>query len=116
MLGHSPIASAPIGALRRYTAADARRDLAQRIRAHRIARGWTQRDIASRAGMAFETYRLFERTGRISLERFLRLLDLLGHLDSVRIPMPETRSIDDVVKQVPRAPRQRVRAPRRHTT
>lgn len=99
----------PIGALRRRSATQVRTGLADRVRSHRIARGWTQRDTAARAGMAFETYRLFERTGRISLDRFLRLLDIFGLLDqSELLPFADTRSIDDVVQQAAGQPRQRV--------
>ena len=98
-----------MGALRRHSTVEVREQLAERIRAHRIARGWTQRDVAARAGMAFETYRVFERTGRISLDRFLRLLELLGLLhDTARLVPPiDLRSVDEVLAQQPRAPRQR---------
>ena len=110
MIGHGPHGYSLAGALRRRSAVEVRRQLAERIRAHRIARSWTQREIARRAGMAFETYRLFERTGRVSLDRFLRLLDLLGLLGHLELPAPDTRSIDDVLGQTAPKPRQRVGA------
>lgn len=112
MLTHSSIDSTPLGALRRRSSIEVRQQLADRVRAHRIARDWTQREVAARAGMAFETYRLFERTGRVSLDRFLRLLDLLGLLDRIDFPAPDTRSIDDVLSQAAPTPRQRVGARR----
>ena len=70
--------------------------------------------MAARAGMAFETYRVFERGGRISFDRFLRILDVLGLLDQVELvpPTPFT-SIDEVVNQGSARPRQRVRSPKR---
>lgn len=114
MLGHGPLGSSPLGALRRRSTIEVRWQLAERVRAHRIARNWTQRDTAARAGMAFETYRLFERTGRISLDRFLRLLDLLGLLDRAElVPAPDTRSIDDILSQAVPKPRQRIGARRK---
>lgn len=114
MQSFQSIGSGPIGALRRQSTVDVRRQLAERVRAHRIARSWTQRDIAQRAGMAFETYRLFERTGRVSLDRFLRILDLLGLLDRLEVVPPvDARSIDDVLRQSTSQPRQRASGRRR---
>jgi transcriptional regulator with XRE-family HTH domain len=55
--------------------------LASRIRQRRLEQGWTQGELADRAGVKTATYVLFERTGRISLLRFLKVLDVLGLLD-----------------------------------
>jgi HTH-type transcriptional regulator / antitoxin HipB len=55
------------------TSREISRTLAGRIRTLRLERGWTQQETAERAGLALGTYRLFERTGRISLERLLKL-------------------------------------------
>ena len=52
-------------------------ELAQRLRARRLRRGWTQEEMAVRAGVKPATYVLFERTGRISLLRLLKILELL---------------------------------------
>jgi transcriptional regulator with XRE-family HTH domain len=52
--------------------------VAERARAERLARGWSQVELAERAGIAIETYRLFERRGRISLERLLAIAVVLG--------------------------------------
>lgn len=51
--------------------------LAARVRERRLRRGWTQGEIARRAGIKEPTYVLFERTGRISLLRLLKVLDVL---------------------------------------
>lgn len=52
--------------------------LAKRVRERRLERGWSQEEIAERAGISAGTYVLFERTGKISLLRLIRLLDVLG--------------------------------------
>ncbi len=56
-------------------------DLAERIRTRRLQRGWTQAELARRAGIKEPTYVLFERTGRIALIRLLKVLDVLDLLD-----------------------------------
>lgn len=77
-------------------------DLASRIRARRLQRAWTQAEMARRAGLKEPTYVLFERTGRISLLRLLKVLDLLGLLEEFnRIgqePDLSTLSLSDLVK------------------
>jgi transcriptional regulator with XRE-family HTH domain len=52
-------------------------ELAQRVRMRRLQRGWTQAELAKRAGVKSSTYILFERTGRIALIRLLKILDVL---------------------------------------
>jgi transcriptional regulator with XRE-family HTH domain len=55
------------------TPLDIRRALARRVKALRLGRGWTQQEVAERAGLALPTCRIFERSGRISLDRLLKL-------------------------------------------
>lgn len=74
------------------------RTLAQRVRALRLEREWTQEELAERAGIALSTYRRFERTGRVSLERLLRIALVLGVLpqfDPVFRP-PPAESLDEL--------------------
>jgi transcriptional regulator with XRE-family HTH domain len=56
-------------------------DLAHRVRSRRLRRRWTQAEMAERAGLRLPTYVLFERSGKISLIRLLKILDVLGLLD-----------------------------------
>lgn len=53
-------------------------ELGSRVRALRLAHGWTQAELAARAGVALDTLKKFERTGQLSLERFVRLVIALG--------------------------------------
>lgn len=75
-------------------------ELARRVKLLRLGREWTQEELAVRAGIALSTYQQFERTGRISLERLLKLAVVLdarrgfGEL----FPRPELRSIEDLEK------------------
>lgn len=58
-------------------------ELARMVRAQRLNRGWTQADIARRAGLKLPTYIVFERSGRISLLRFLKITDVLDLMTDV---------------------------------
>lgn len=52
-------------------------ELARRVRSRRLNRGWTQAELARRAGVRPATYVLFERTGRIASVRLIKILDVL---------------------------------------
>lgn len=56
-------------------------DLAGRVRARRKERGWSRGELARRAGVAMETLKLFERTGKIALTRLVLVASALGCLD-----------------------------------
>ncbi|MDT8437332.1 MAG: helix-turn-helix transcriptional regulator [Gemmatimonadota bacterium] len=90
---------------------DIARVLARRVKVLRLDRGWTQRELAERAGVALATYRRFERTGRISLERLLRLalvLDALGGFHQLFV-RPPAQSLEEMERRVERPGRQRGR-------
>ncbi len=63
------------------SSAEVASELASRLRARRLGRGWTQAELARRAGIKPATYVLFERTGRIALVRLLKVLEVLDLLD-----------------------------------
>ena len=77
-------------------------DLALRLRARRLRRGWTQAEIARRAGLKEPTYVLFERTGRISLLRLLKVLEVLelsGEFEKIGAQQDlHGLTMDDIVK------------------
>lgn len=68
--------------------------------------------MARRAGISEATYVLFERTGKISLLRLLKVLDMLGLLEEfdriAREPDLSTLTLADLVKP------QRQRGSRKH--
>ena len=85
--------------------------LARRVKALRLERGWTQQEVSQRAGLALATYRCFERTGRISLERLLKLavvLDARAGFEHLFTPGP-ARSLDELEQRAERPSRKRGR-------
>ena len=74
--------------------------IAQRVRAARLGRGWSQEEIASRAGIPLPTYRLFERTGRIASPALIRVAAALGRLSEFDgLFQARPTSLDQVVGQ-----------------
>jgi HTH-type transcriptional regulator/antitoxin HipB len=61
--------------------ADVQRILADRVRTARLAMGMKQSTLAERAGISLASLRLFEQTGKVSLNRLLRIAHALGRLD-----------------------------------
>ena len=83
--------------------------LARRVKALRLERGWTQQETAERAGLALPTYRVFERSGHISLERLLKLavvLDARAGFDHLFSPGP-AQSLADLERRAERSSRKR---------
>lgn len=78
------------------------------MKRRRIDGGLTQRDLAARAGVSYGSLRLFEETGKISLEALVRVAFALegeAEFEHLFPPRPP-KTIDDVVD---RPVRQRVR-------
>ena len=85
--------------------------LSGRVRQLRLFAGWKQSTLALRAGVSLPTLRRFERTGKTSLENFLRICHALGHLDVVAdcLKPPPARSLAELEQQSPASARQRGR-------
>jgi len=60
------------------------REIGQRLRDHRKARGWTQAELAERAGISLSTLKLLEREGKGSLQRLAKVAVILGIDDGLR--------------------------------
>lgn len=75
--------------------------LARRVKTLRLERGWTQQEIADRSGISLATYRRFERSGRISLARLLKLsvvLDAQGGFENL-FALPPAQSLSDLEEE-----------------
>lgn len=87
------------------------RSLAGRVKTLRLQRGWTQQEVADRAGLTLATYQRFERTGRIALERLLRIALVLDALDGFDrlFALPPAQSLTELAERTRHPPRQRGR-------
>jgi len=85
-----------------YSPAEIAQRLAARVKELRLARAWSQKEVALRSGIPVNTYRFFERTGQVSLLRFIRLLDVFGAADEFdnlgKSGLSATASIDELMK------------------
>lgn len=80
--------------------------IGDRARTARLARGWAQAELAARAAVPLPTYRVFERTGRISTTALVRIASALGRLSEIdRLFEVRPESLDEVVAS--REPRRR---------
>lgn len=92
------------------------RGVAERARALRLERGWTQGELARRSGVALPTLKRFEQTGQIALERLVAIAAVLGAmqpLGELFAPGP-ARTLADLERRdtLPkRAPRARRKGP-----
>ncbi|UHD44755.1 helix-turn-helix transcriptional regulator [Aureimonas altamirensis] len=74
--------------------------LAGRLKARRVALGWTQQDAAQRAGIAYRTWRRLETEGKASLEDVIKSAVALRCEDGLEMlfPQPAATSLDDLLK------------------
>jgi transcriptional regulator with XRE-family HTH domain len=85
--------------------------LAERLHARRLALGLSRKRLGELAAVSPETLRAFERTGQVSLRRFIRLADALGlgtELTAL-FAAPTIRSLDELSPRRMK-PRQRGRS------
>ncbi len=84
------------------------RGLADRMKRRRIEHGLTQRELASRSNVSYGSLRLFEETGKISLESLVKIafaLEAEAEFERLFLGRPP-QNIDDVID---RPLKQRVR-------
>ncbi|MEP4079468.1 helix-turn-helix domain-containing protein [Haloferula sp.] len=77
------------------------REIGGRIRSHRLARGWTQAELAERSGISASTLKLLEREGKGSLQRLAKvsvILNLDGELRELFSGQPAFESHEAVEK------------------
>ena len=82
--------------------------IGQRARARRLERGWSQSELAARAGIAVPTLKVFERTGQVSLPRLVRVMTALGRLADLETVL--TASAPASLEALERPQRQRGRS------
>ena len=86
-------------------------ELVERCRSSRLRQNMTQRETADRAGITLSTYRRFEQTGQLSLERFVAVLHALNQVEALEqllIP-PPVQDLSEL--NATKATRQRARKP-----
>ena len=86
------------------------RGVGERIRLWRLQRGWTQEELAERAGVGLSTVKALEKRGWAAFPRLVRVavaLDLDGEIRTLFGPPVRAASMEEVKR------RDRQRAPRR---
>jgi len=96
-----------------YTEEEITYEIASVIKQRRIRLNMTQKELAMKANIALPTYIAFEKTGKISLERMLKILRHMNLLGSVVMQILESESleslgIDEYVKAQKTKNKQRV--------
>ncbi len=95
-------------AFKMLSPADVVKGMAERMKRRRIEHGLTQRELASRSNVSYGSLRLFEETGKISLESVVKIAFALeAEAEFERLfPGRPPQDIDDVID---RPLKQRVR-------
>jgi len=82
----------------------------QRLKRHRLAKGWTQEELAEKSGVAISTLKLLEAKGRGSFQRLVLVAVALG-IDGELRGLFSQSGVMESIEAVKRSERQR--APRR---
>jgi len=64
-----------------YSPHEMQKKIAEQLRAKRLEQNLSQKTLAERSGVSYGTLKLFELSGKISLESLLKLALVLGCLD-----------------------------------
>ncbi|MEP2774741.1 MAG: helix-turn-helix transcriptional regulator [Luteolibacter sp.] len=88
------------------------RGIGERIRDHRLARGWTQAELAERSGVSLSTLKLMEREGKGSLQRLAKIAVILDLDGELRNLFSEPQAYESM-ESVERTTRQRAPSPRK---
>jgi HTH-type transcriptional regulator/antitoxin HipB len=81
-----------------FTPEETAQQLAEKVRALRLARNWKQATLAERSGVTLASLRRFERTGQTSLQNLLKLVFAIGRLDDFEqvLQPPDAGSIAEL--------------------
>lgn len=83
-------------------------EMGRRARARRVALNVSVEELAQRVGISSNTLGNFERTGRCTLETFVRVLEVLNALpDLASVLVTQTRSIEEMRQKAAVSTRQR---------
>jgi len=83
-------------------------ELGKRARSRRLTLNLPVEELALRVGISDKTLSNFERTGRCTLETFVRILESLNALpDLATVLVTQSRSIDDMRQKAAVSTRQR---------
>lgn len=85
------------------------KQLGERLRVLRLAAGWTQSELAERAGVSLSTLKLLEQTGKGSLQRVAKIAVVLN-VDAELRQLFQTPRVWESREAISRS--QRKRAPR----
>lgn len=89
---------------------DLAKGVGERLKRHRLAKGWTQEELAEKSGVALSTLKLFEAKGRGSFQRLVLIAVALGVDGELRGLFSHSGTMESI-EAVKRSERQR--APRR---
>ena len=87
------------------------RKVGHRLRSFRLAKGWTQEELAERSGVAVSTLKLMESKGQGSFHRLIHISIALGVDGEIRNLFADQTTAESI-EALKRAERQR--APRRN--
>ena len=82
------------------------RGIGTRIRDHRLARNWTQAELAERSGVSLSTLKLLEREGKGSIQRLAKIAVILDLDSELRTLFSQPQQYDSI-EAVGRTKRQR---------
>ncbi len=102
------------------TPIELQRELAQSLRARRIAQGWSQQEASVRSGVPHRTWRRLESEGEGSIRHLIQAAFAL-HCEAnlaLLFPAPAAASLDELLRRQAQtaAPRPRRRIARRKPT
>lgn len=88
------------------------REIGDRIRKHRLSRGWTQTELSERSGVSLSTLKLLEREGKGSLQRLAKIAAVLNLDGELRGLFSEPTHYESMAA-VERSTRQRASSPKK---